>query len=346
MKLKNFDNKKILITGATGSIGSAVIFELIKHCKFKVIRALSNDENGLFELGQKINPEISNFNSMMKSNKIRLVYGDIRNYQRCLEASEGINIIIHAAAMKHVPICEYNPGEAVSTNILGTENICKAAVKNKVEKVIFISTDKAVNPQTLMGTTKLMGEKIVLNANDVSSNNSVIFSCIRFGNVIGSRGSVLEIFKEQIKKKQSITLTDKNMTRFFIDIELAAKQILNALKISKGGEIFIIKSMRAIKIFDLAKVLINFYNKKIKIKVIGTRRNEKLFEEILTEKEVDLALENKNFIIINQKYNRKANSKYYLAHKINANDIYINSKNDTLLKEIEIKNFLIKNKLI
>lgn len=346
MKLNNFDNKKILITGATGSIGSAVIFELIKYYKFKVIRALSNDENGLFELGQKINPESSNFNSMMRSNKIRLIHGDIRNYERCLEVSRGIDIIIHAAAMKHVPICEYNPSEALSTNILGTENICKAASMNKVKKVIFISTDKAVNPQTLMGTTKLMGEKIILNANDVSSNNKVIFSCIRFGNVIGSRGSVLEIFKKQIEKNQRITLTDQNMTRFFIDVGLAARQILNALKISRGGEIFIIKAMRIIKIFDLAKVLINFYKKKIKFKFIGIRRNEKLFEEILTQKESDNAIENKNFIIINQNYNSTANLKYYSAHKLVANNLFANSKKGSFMKETEIKHFLIKNRLI
>lgn len=345
MNFNFFQNKKILITGACGSIGSSVILELIKNYKFKVLRALSNDENGLFGLSQKINPSNLNFNQMMKSEKVRLICGDIRNYSRCLEASLGVDIIIHAAAMKHVPICEYNPSEAFQTNIVGTENICKAAVANNVKKVIFISTDKAVNPQTLMGTTKLMGEKIVLNSNEFSPKNKTMFCCIRFGNVIGSRGSVLEIFKSQIENDNKLTLTDEKMTRFFIDLSFAAKRILKVVNEFRGGEIFIIKSMNSFKIIDLANVLIEYYGKKTKIKKIGIRKNEKIFEEILTDKEFEYAVENKYFIILNNNYTSINNSKFYGAKKIKDKK-NLKSNNKFSLTKKDILNFLKVNKLV
>ena len=254
MKKNIFKNKKILITGATGSIGLALISEFIKNYNFKVLRAMSNDENGLFQLSQKIRSRNNSLHSTMKAKKIRLIHGDVRNYNRCLEATNDIDIVIHAAAMKHVPICEYNPNEAIETNINGTKNICKASIENKIEKFLFISSDKAVDPQTIMGTTKLVGEKIVLNANDIASIKKKIFYCVRFGNVIGTRGSVIEIFKDQIINGKDLTVTDKKMTRFFMDIELAAKKIIKSFEICRGGEIFIIKAMKSFKILDLAAI--------------------------------------------------------------------------------------------
>ena len=205
--MKNyFKNKSVLITGASGSIGSALLKNLIKNKNCKVIRAMSNDENGLFELNQelldpdKINTtKFDTFKNAMKKNKIRILYGDVRDYRRCLEATRKIDIIIHAAAVKHVPICQYNPEEAIKTNLLGTNNLCKAAIKNKVKKFLLISTDKVVNPTSIMGETKLKAEQVVLNCNEKSSTK---FACIRFGNVVGSRGSVIPLFINQIKKKK------------------------------------------------------------------------------------------------------------------------------------------------
>ena len=167
MKNNLFRNKKILITGATGSIGSTLLNNLIKkNCK--VIRAMSNDENGLFEISEKIFNTIDDrknkdpsFNLQMKKNKIRLLYGDIRDYKRCLDASKDIDIIIHVAALKHVQICEFNPREAEKTNIVGTKNMCKAAIKNNVDRFLFVSTDKAADPESIMGTTKKKQKKFV-----------------------------------------------------------------------------------------------------------------------------------------------------------------------------------------
>jgi UDP-N-acetylglucosamine 4,6-dehydratase len=258
----NYFQKKILITGATGSIGSAVIFELLNNYRFKVVRAMSNDENSLFELGQKLNENQLSFNKFMQTKKVRLLHGDIRSYQRCLEVTRDINIVIHVAAMKHVSICEYNPLEAIMTNVQGTKNMCKASIVNKVEKFIFISTDKAVNPQTVMGSSKLKAEEVVLKSNNINSKKKPIFSCIRFGNILGSRGSVLQIFKRQIAANRNLNITDSRMTRFFIDIDFAVKQILESLKVSRGGEIFVINSMKSFKILDLAQALVSFYKKK------------------------------------------------------------------------------------
>ena len=197
MKKKKYKKKKILITGATGSVGTALIKELIDNYEFSVIRAMSNDENGLFSLKSIIRKNLSTYGEMKRKEKVRLLHGDVRSLKRCVEATRDIDIVIHAAAMKHVDICEYNPEETIATNILGTKNMVRASLKNDVSKFIFISTDKAVNPSTLMGKSKLSAENIVIKANKKNSNKT--FHVIRFGNVIGSRGSVLEVFTKQIK---------------------------------------------------------------------------------------------------------------------------------------------------
>lgn len=343
MKINNFKNKNILITGATGSVGSALVFSLIKNYNFKVIRAMSNDENGLFELTQKLKSYNPNLTELMLKNKIRLIHGDIRSAERCMHVTNDIDIVIHAAAMKHVPICEYNPDEAISTNVVGTQNILNACIKNKVEKFILISTDKATNPQTIMGTSKLMAEKLTLNSSDFSGNKN--FYCIRFGNVIGSRGSVLEIFKNQILNNVDLTVTHKDMTRFFMDIDHAASQVLKSLEISRGGEIFAIKSMHSFRIIDLAKVIISFYKKKNKIKYIGERNNEKLLEELLTVEESQEAFENSQFIITNKKFSMKNNLKYYSAKKL-ANQSLLSSSTAKILNQKEIFKFLQIKKLL
>lgn len=339
MKLNNFKNKSILITGASGSIGSALIFNLFKNYNFKVIRAVSNDENGLFELTYNLSNSLKNFSTFMRSNKIRLIHGDIRNYERCLQVTSDIDIVIHAAAMKHVPICEYNPDEAINTNVLGTQNMLNASIKNKVEKFVLISTDKAANPQTIMGTTKLMAEKLTINANNFYIKKN--FYCIRFGNIIGSRGSVLEIFKKQLYKGSNLTVTSSEMTRFFMDMNEAALGVLSSLNISRGGEIFIIKSMQAFKIVDLAKALISSLKNKSKIIYIGKKPGEKLHEELLTAEESKNAIENKKFIIINESYSYSDNIKFYLGKKLK-NFNLLSSSTVKLLNKNEILEYLKK----
>ena len=345
MKSKIFKGKKILITGATGSIGSAIVLDFIRKYEFNVIRALSNDENGLFNLKHKIERKESNIENFMLNNRIRLIHGDIRNYKRCIEVSKNIDIVIHAAAMKHVPICEYNPEETIITNVGGTRNLVKASLKNNIKKFVFISTDKAANPQTVMGTTKYMAEKIVIKANKNSKNKKNIFYCIRFGNIIGSRGSVLEVFKDQINNKYPLTVTNKYMTRFFIDINYATKKIIETLNFSRGGEIFIIKSMIAFRIFDLAKVISNYFNQKKPIKIIGIRPKEKIHEDLISKNEISNTIENKKFLIINPVKHIKDNFKFYKGKEIvNLDKLYSNRVK--LLNRNEILKYLLKRKLI
>ena len=343
MKSNFFKNKKILVTGATGSVGSSIVFNLIRNFNFKVIRTMSNDENGLFEITQKLKNANYNLSSQMLKNKIRIIHADIRNYERCLQITNDIDIVIHAAAMKHVPICEYNPDEAIDTNVLGTQNVINASLKNKVKKFVLISTDKAANPQTIMGTSKLMAEKLTLNANEFSENKN--FYCIRFGNVIGSRGSVLEVFKNQISNNYDLTVTEKNMTRFFMDIDHAANEVLKTLQLSRGGEIFVIKSMYSFKILDLTKVMVRYYKKKLKIRFIGERNNEKLYEELLSKEEREEAFENKKFIILNKNFKMIDNFKFYSAKKLSKYNS-LSSNTVKLLNKKDIQDFLIKKKLI
>ena len=350
MKNRKFKNQKILITGATGSVGTSLILKLIKNYEFNVIRAMSNDENGLFLLKSIINKNSLSYGELANVKKIRLIHGDIRSKERCLEVTKNIDIVIHAAAMKHVDICEYNPQEAIATNVIGTENIVNASIKNSVKKFVFISTDKAVSPNTIMGTSKLMAEKIVINGNEVASDVKKSFHIIRFGNVIGSRGSVLEVFNSQLKKNINLTVTHKDMTRFFMNLEDAAEKILKSLEICIGGEIVAIQSMNSFRIIDLAETLLKFYKKKnkimkSKITFIGIKKNEKLHEELLTYEEAKNAIKNKYFFIINDKFDIEQNKKIYKGDKIKDNKI-LSSKTVKLLNQNQILNYLTRKKLL
>jgi UDP-N-acetylglucosamine 4,6-dehydratase/5-epimerase len=349
MKNNIFKNKKILITGATGSVGTALIKELIRNYNFKVIRAMCNNEHGLFLLKSIINKNYSSFEKLTRVQKIRLIHGDIRSKERCMEVSKDIDIVIHAAAMKHVDICEYNPQEAIATNVLGTENIVNASIKNNIQKFVFISTDKAVSPNTIMGTSKLMAEKIVINANYSPSREKQSFHVIRFGNVIGSRGSVLEVFKNQVKKNLDLTITHKKMTRFFMNLNDAAKKIIKSFTICRGGEIFAIRSMYSFKIQDLAESLIKYHKTKNKLKskiiYIGIKKNEKLYEELLTLEEYENAIQTKDFFISKENLKTISSKKFYKGFKID-NFSKLSSKTVKLLNRDEILNYLHKQNLL
>lgn len=274
--LKTFKNKIIVVTGGTGTIGSGVVAQLLKYGP-KQIRIFSRDETKQYDLLEKFN----------YPKNLRFLIGDVRDRERVELAFVGADIVIHAAAMKHVPFCEYNPYEVVKTNIIGSQNVIDAALKNNVKKVIAISTDKAPNPTNIMGTSKLMMEKLFINANIYKSVASTKFSCVRFGNVSWARGSVLPLWENQIKKEKAINITDKEMTRFLMSIKEARSLVLAAVKLLEGGEIFIFK-MPSIKIIDMATFFIKKYhpNENIKIKIIGMRPGEKLHEILATEDEI------------------------------------------------------------
>ncbi|GAI52310.1 unnamed protein product, partial [marine sediment metagenome] len=195
-------NKKILVTGGTGCIGSEIVRRLLKY-KPNVVRIFSNDEHDMFTMMQDLGTDI----------KKRYLMGDVRDKYRLVKAMDGIDIVYHAAALKHVPICEYNPFEAIQTNVLGTQNVIEASFYNNVEKVVSISTDKAVNPVSIMGATKLLSERIITDANWAKGKRKTVFSCVRFGNVSFSRGSVIPLFERQIKEKKTVAITDPAMTR-------------------------------------------------------------------------------------------------------------------------------------
>lgn len=298
-----YKDKIILVTGGTGSIGSEIVRKVLE-LNPKTIRVLDNNETGLFELEHELN-----------SDKIRNFIGDIRDKERLKRAFEGVDIIFHAAALKHVPLCEYNPFDAVKTNVIGTQNVLNAALDMDVEKVIVISTDKTVNPINVMGATKLLAERLTISANYYTGDKRTVFSCVRFGNVLDSRGSVVPLFKNQIKNGGPVTITDPEMSRFVMGIPQAVELILKAGQKTEGKEIFILK-MPSLNITDLAEVMIDEfaplydYNPgDIEIKIIGKRNGEKIYEELMTEEELNFAFDNNELYVLNsEKINLSKNS--------------------------------------
>lgn len=288
-----FAKKNILVTGGTGSIGSEIVRRVLQY-KPNVVRILSRDEAKQFDQMQEFRD----------CDNIRFLIGDVRNKDRLTRAFENIDIVFHAAAMKHVPACEYNPFEAVSTNVIGTQNVIDVALENEVEKVIVISTDKAANPINTMGATKFLAEKLVSDTYYFTWHKKTKFSCVRFGNVVGSRGSVIPLFQKQIKKGGPLTVTDQDMTRFIMSIPQAVDLVFKATEISKGGETFILK-MPVVKIGDLIRAMVEYYAPKygykcsdIGIENIGIRDGEKMHEHLMTEDESQHAYENDDMFIV------------------------------------------------
>jgi len=293
MDLKSYyHGKTVLVTGGVGSIGSYLVREILKYEPHSV-RVFDNNESGLFDLEQELDPD-----------KIRLFIGDIRDKDRLTMAMEGVDIVFHAAALKHVPLCEFNPFDAVKTNVVGTQNVLDAAFAQNVQKVITISTDKAVNPSNVMGATKLLAERLTISANNYRGHKRTTFSCVRFGNVLNSRGSVVPLFAKQIQNRGPITVTHPDMRRFFMDIPSATHLILTAGMLSCGNEIFILK-MPALRIMELAEVMrekfaphYGFEPEDIPITVVGVRCGEKIDEELMTLDETSCTFENDEMYLV------------------------------------------------
>lgn len=273
-----FKGKDVLVTGGCGSIGSAIVEQLLNY-DVKRIRIFDNNETKQFYLQEKLKPY----------GKVRGLIGDIRDKERLERAMRGVNIVFHCAALKHVPLCEYNPFEAVATNVHGTQNVIDVAREEGIHKFMAISTDKAVNPINTMGATKLLSERLVMNA--AVGEVKTLFSCVRLGNVFNSSGSVVPVFKEQIKNGGPITVTSKDMLRFFTTMSKAVNLVLTATQKMKGREIFIPK-MRALKVIDLAEIMIEELAPKygykpndIEIKIVGIRPGERVYELLMTEEE-------------------------------------------------------------
>ena len=280
-----FSNKVILVTGGTGSFGKKFTQITLQEHNPRAIRIFSRGELKQQEMQEQ-------FQEFPHSEKLRFFIGDVRDRDRLYRAMNGVDIVVHAAALKQVPTCEYNPIEAVKTNINGAANVIDAAIDNNVEKMMALSTDKAVHPVNLYGATKLVAEKLFVQGNTYTGGRKTKFSCVRYGNVVGSRGSVIPIFQRQ-KNDGIITITDENMTRFWITLEQAVRFIIDCVDKMKGGEIFIPK-IPSMKIVDLAEVIAPKSEKK----VTGIRPGEKLNEILLTEEEARNAKEFDNYFVI------------------------------------------------
>jgi FlaA1/EpsC-like NDP-sugar epimerase len=325
-----FKNSKVLITGGTGSWGQTLTRLLLQKHSPKEIICFSRGELQQVLMQRKFNDP-----------RIKYVIGDVRDYEAVKFATKNVDYIFHMAALKHVPICEDQPQEAIKTNIIGTTNIVNAAIENRVKKVIDVSTDKAVEPLNLYGMTKAVGEKLIIQANDLSDHTK--FVCIRGGNVMGSNGSVIPYFIEQIKSGGPITLTDKSMTRFFLTLEEAIGLVFKAAEASIGGETYVM-NMPACYIKDVAEVLMETYG-QVDIKEIGSKPGEKLDEMLISKHEssVSYCYDNTYYVILPFKSNQPLLKKYGDLPKFPAEEF---SSKTFLMNKDQIREMLKKGEFI
>ena len=340
--IKNFfKNKSILITGGTGSLGKKYVEFLLKNFKLKKIIIFSRDELKQSIMSQEL--------SSTKYGCLRYFLGDVRDIDRLNMAMQDVDYVLHAAALKHVNIAEYNPFEFIKTNILGAENVVKAAIANNVKKVIALSTDKAVDPINLYGATKLTSDKIFISSNNIVGSKKVTrFSVVRYGNVIGSRGSVIPFFNDLAKKKEkALPITDVKMTRFLMTMEMAIELVIYALKNGQNGDLFIQKtpSCTIKNLVDALKEVLNLKNYPINI--IGERHGEKFHETLMSREESAKATSFKNYFLIKSD-NRSLNYKLYFEKgKVYKKIIEAySSENARMLDVNSIKKYLQKLNLV
>lgn len=282
-----FKNKNIIITGGTGSFGKEFVKFVLKNYSPKKIVIFSRDELKQFEFSNYLK------NNGFESKRVRFFIGDVRDKNRLSLAFQSMDYVVHAAALKQIVAAEYNPQEVIRTNVQGAENVIFAALEQNVKKVIALSTDKAVNPVNLYGATKLVSDKLFVNANNLAGKKVSRFAVVRYGNVINSRGSVIPYFKKIVEEKNFFPITDKEMTRFFIKVQDGVKFVLRSFERMFGGEIFVPK-VDSIKILDITKAI----NSKAKIKITGIRPGEKLHEILCPQDEAHLTLEFKDYFVI------------------------------------------------
>ena len=338
--MKIFDSKKIFITGSCGTIGAEIVAQLLGNPKYKPkeVIGIDNNEGALFFQDQRF----------LDDSRASFFVTDIRDKDELANRMKGVDIVIHTAALKHVILCERSPEQAVQTNINGVQNVIAAASQSDVEIVIFTSSDKAVNPTNVMGTTKLMGERLMTAANSSKRESGPIFASTRFGNVLGSSGSVIPIFRNQIINGGPVTLTDKNMTRFVMTVEEAVELVLNSANEAKGGEVFVTK-MPVMKIKELAIAMIEeLAQGEIEINEIGGKPGEKLYEELMSDEETRRAIELDKFFIVLPAFRgiySDINYDYSKTVSKFVKDPYV-SEHQTSLTVNEIKDFLRINKLL
>ncbi|MFA9518176.1 SDR family NAD(P)-dependent oxidoreductase [Halopenitus sp. H-Gu1] len=326
----------ILLTGGAGSVGRSIVPRILKRDP-QTLRILDNSEPGLASL-----------KSELDDNRCRFFAGDVRDADRLSRAMSGVDVVFHTAAMKHVDICEYNPFEAVKTNTLGLQNVVDTAIDENVDRVVFTSSDKAVHPANTMGTTKLLGEKLVTAGNTYRGERDLRLASVRFGNVINSSQSVIPLFTEQIREGGPVTLTDERMTRFFLTYDDVFDLVTGAAEKTTGGEVFVFK-MPSIRIVDLAEAMIKtlapqygYAPDEIDVEIIGPRPGETFHEKIMTEREARRAYENGSMyaILPEETENRTPTPPDGFKE---ASDIVLSSKNAEKLSKNEIVSLLENN---
>ena len=328
-----FDGKKVLITGGTGSLGTALTKKLLET-NVDTIRIFSRDEWKQVQMQSEI-----------KDKRLRYFIGDVRDKERLSRALEDVEIVIHAAALKQMPVAEYNPFEAVKTNILGTQNLIETCLDNDVESVLAIGTDKAVSPVNTYGATKLLMERLFVSANFYKGNHKTKFLCVRYGNVLGSRGSVVPLFIKQIVNGEHLTITDPSMTRFNITMNESIELIFRAIENGQGGEIFIPK-LKAYRLGDLKDTLMEIFKSNSKIQTLSIRPGEKFHETLINNDEMGYTFEtDKDYVIIDKQIQNSNNFNLKNFSNVKLNDQYSSDKSDILSKE-EIKQILFNEKLI
>lgn len=325
-----FKNKILLITGGTGSFGNAVLKRLL-NSDIKEIRIFSRDEKKQDDMRKEL-----------KNDKVKFYIGDVRDYESIHDAMVSVDYVFHAAALKQVPSCEFYPMEAVKTNVIGADNVLNSAIANKVKKVIVLSTDKAVYPINAMGISKAMMEKVMVAKSRTVDSHITTLCGTRYGNVMASRGSVIPLFIEQIKRGQPLTITDPNMTRFLMSLDNAIELVLYAFNHAEQGDIFVQKSP-ASTIHDLAVAIKEIFHAENEIKIIGTRHGEKLYETLLTREEKAVAEDLDNYYKIKPDARDLNYDKYFEVgeSKVSRQEDY-NSHNTRRLNVEEVKELLMK----
>jgi len=327
-----FDGKKILITGGTGSLGKALTKQILKS-EVDTIRIYSRDE-----LKQ------SDMQAELDDNRLRFFIGDVRDKERLSRALEDVNIVIHAAALKQVPVAEYNPFEAVKTNVYGSQNLIESCLDKNVETALAVGTDKAVAPFNTYGATKLLMERLFISANYYKGNRDINFVCVRYGNVLGSRGSIVPTLVNQIKNNKKITITDPEMTRFNITMDQAIGLIMRALN-GMGGEVFIPK-LKAYKTGDMRDAIVDLMGAKNEIQKIPVRPGEKYHESLISKDEIRNVYEtNEDYILFEEQTQVHDLDSIKSIKKAELTDSYSSDKVELLSKE-ELKQILLDEKLV
>lgn len=339
----NWRGKRVAITGVCGTVGRELLAQVCRMELSEVI-GLDNNESELFFVGEE-------FRGLSGA---RFSLGDVRDRDTLVRKLEGVDVVLHAAAFKHVTLCEESPRDAVKTNILGTQNVIDAALQNGVSRVVFTSSDKAVNPTSVMGTSKLMGERLMTAAHAVRRDDFPIFASTRFGNVLGSRGSVIPIFKKQIADGGPVTVTHPDMTRFIMTLKQAVALVLKSVFLAHGGEVFVTK-MPVVRIPDLARAMIEelaprygFAPESIEVEIIGVKPGEKMYEELMNDEETRRTLELEDYFVVTPAFKSiyHPSSESYPGLIRDSLDEPFNSANMTPMSSGELKAFLRLNRLL